>query len=191
MESDRTAWIGTGRGGEGRYWSDTLHVVSDDILRAMNCGETALWAIVNLSKSFDMVPHGKLIDKLNMYGIDPFWPDDYLRGHTQQVQVKNLEGHSIRSPVRSNSLGVYHGGPLSCILWCIFANDLCLHMPESVKIVQFANDFFIGGRGNEALSAKKTITELWDGRLRGGTLVWFAPTGRSVVSHRVPARTAS
>ena len=29
---------------------------------------------------------------------------------------------------------------------------------------------------NEALSARKTIAELWDGRLRGGgTLVWFAP----------------
>ena len=29
--------------------------------------------------------------------------------------------------------------------------------------------------GNEDLSACKTIAELWDGRLRGGTLVWFAP----------------
>ena len=28
---------------------------------------------------------------------------------------------------------------------------------------------------NEALLANKTIAELWDGRLRGGALVWSAP----------------
>ena len=126
-----------------------LHVVSDDILRAMDCGEIALWAMVDLSKCFDMVPHGKLIDKLSMCGIDPFWLDDYLSGHTQQVQVRNHEGHSVRSSVRSNSVGVYQGGSLSCILWCIFANDLCLHVPESVKIVQFADDTQIWTTGKK------------------------------------------
>ena len=29
---------------------------------------------------------------------------------------------------------------MSCILWNIFANDLCLHVPDSVRIIQFADD---------------------------------------------------
>ena len=126
-----------------------LHVVSDDILRAMDSGEIALWAMVDLSKCFDMVPHDILITKLSMYGIDPFWLDDYLHGHTQQVQVRDHDGQSVRSSVRSNPVGVYQGGSLSCVLWCIFANDLCLHVPESVKIVQFADDTQIWTTGKK------------------------------------------
>ena len=44
---------------------------------------------------------------------------------------------------------------------------------------------------NEALSAKKTIAELWDGRLRGGTLVWIAPNGGVWSPPGVAARAAS
>ncbi|KAF0295997.1 putative RNA-directed DNA polymerase from transposon X-element [Amphibalanus amphitrite] len=75
-----------------------LHVVSDDVLRAMDSSEIAM---VDLSKCFDMVPHDFLIDKLSVYGIDPFWLDDYLRGHTQQVQVRTYGG-SVR--LRTESL---------------------------------------------------------------------------------------
>ena len=128
-----------------------LHVVTDDILRAMDCGEIVLWAMVDLSKCFDMVPHGKLIEKLVLYGIDPSWLSDYLRGHTQQVQIVNAAGNGNvnRSTVKNNPVGVYQGGSLSCILWTIFANELCLYVPDSVRIVQFADDTQIWTTGKK------------------------------------------
>ena len=42
-------------------FEDFLHVVSADILRAMDCGEITLWAMVDFSKCFDMVTHDRLI----------------------------------------------------------------------------------------------------------------------------------
>ena len=129
--------------GYGRHHSceTALHVVTDNILGAMDRGEIALWAMVGLPKCFDMVPHDKLLEKLCLYGIDTFWIKDYLEGHTQQVQLTNSALGSVsRSSIKENSVGVYQGGSLSCVLWCIFANDLCLHVPDSVRIVQFADD---------------------------------------------------
>ena len=137
--------------GYRRHYSceSALHVVSDDILRAMDCCEITLWAMVDLYKCFDMVPHDRLIQKLTLYGIDPFWISDYLRGHTQQVRLVNRDGNETRSPVRNNSVGVYQGGSMSCILWSIFANDLHLHIPDSVRIVQFADDTQIWTTGKK------------------------------------------
>ena len=42
---------------------------------------------------------------------------------------------------------------------------------RALVLAALPNCFF----GNGALSARKAIAELWDGRLRSGTLVWFAP----------------
>ena len=132
------------------YSSETaLHVVTDDILRAMDCGEITLWAMVDLSKCFDMVPHDRLIQKLALYGIDHFWISDYLNGHTQQVQITSGEGTVTRSSVKDNPVGVYQGGSMSCILWSIFANDLHLHMPDTVRMVQFADDTQIWTTGKK------------------------------------------
>ena len=38
---------------------------------------------------------------------------------------------------------------MSCILWSIFANDLCLHVPDCVKIVQFADDTQVWTNGKK------------------------------------------
>ena len=95
---------------KNRSCETALHVVTDDILRAMDRGEITLWAMVDLSKCFDMVPHDKLLEKLSLYGIDSFWLSDYLDGHTQQVQVTNSALGSVsRSSIRENTIGVYQG----------------------------------------------------------------------------------
>ena len=83
---------------------------------------------VMTSSTTEVLPHDRLIQKLTLYGIDPFWISDYLRGHTQQVRLVNRDGNETRSTVRNNSVGVYQGGSMSCILWSIFANDLHLHI---------------------------------------------------------------
>ena len=72
-----------------------------------------------------------------------------LSGHTQQVQLLNASRTETRSCIKENSVGVYQGGSMSCILWSIFANDLCLTVPENVRIVQFADDTQIWTTGNK------------------------------------------
>lgn len=127
-----------------------LHMVTDDVLRAMDNSEITLWVMVDLSKCFDMVPHDKLLEKLSLCGIDPFWLDNYLDGHTQWVQITSSSRGAIsRSAVRKNSIGVYQGGSMSCILWSIYANDLCLHVHDSVRMIQFADDTQIWTTGKK------------------------------------------
>ena len=75
-----------------------------------------------------------------MYGVDVPWFRDYLAHHTQQVRVRCADGTTLMSDSRENVIGVYQGGALSCVLFMLFANDLCLCVPDGVKIVQFADD---------------------------------------------------
>ena len=76
----------------------------------------------------------------SLYGIDTDWFANYLAGHVQQVRVRAADGSSITSRPRENTIGVFQGGSLSCALYMLFANDLSLHMPDGVTIVQFADD---------------------------------------------------
>ena len=117
-----------------------LNVITDRVLDAMDNGEISILVLLDLSKCFDVVPHQKLIEKLKLYGVDTVWFDSYLRGHVQQVQIRRADGTSIVSRPRENSIGVFQGGSLSCVLYMLFANDLSLHVPDGVTIVQFADD---------------------------------------------------
>ena len=96
--------------------------------------------LIDLSKCFDVVPHKILLKKLAMYGINTKWFQSYLSGHTQQVQFSNRDGTTAVSKSKRNDIGMFQGGSLSCILYLVYANDLSLHVPESVSIVQFADD---------------------------------------------------
>ena len=75
-----------------------------------------------------------------MYGIETKWFQSYLEGHTQQVQVTKTDGSTAISKAKRNQIGVFQGGSLSCILYMIYANDLSLHVPDSMSTVQFADD---------------------------------------------------
>lgn len=86
------------------------------------------------------MPHEKLLEKISLYGIDTLWFRNYLFGHTQQVQVRGADGVPRVSEIRKNSIGVYQGGALSCILYMLFANDSSLSVSDDVTVVQFADD---------------------------------------------------
>lgn len=117
-----------------------LHLVTDSILAAIDRGEVALLAMIDLSKAFDVVPHLKLLQKLALYGIDTNWFSNYLAGHTQQVQIRSPSGELTTSQTKPNEIGVYQGGSLSCTLFSIYTNDMSLYVPETVQLVTFADD---------------------------------------------------
>lgn len=117
-----------------------LSVISDKVLSAMDRGEISILVLLDQSKCFDVVPHQQLLDKLSLYGIHTEWFSNYLLDHVQQVVMRCAGSNTLTSDVKRNLLGVYQGGSLSCLLYAIFSNDLCLHAPDNVYVGQYADD---------------------------------------------------
>ena len=126
-----------------------LSLVTERIYRAMDTGQIAILVLLDLSKCFDVVDHQLLNRNLTLYGVDVAWFSNYLAGHTQQVKVSDSGGSQILSGSRSNEIGVYQGGSLSCLLYTIYANDMCLHV-DDFEIIQFADDTQLLITGNKS-----------------------------------------
>ena len=107
-----------------------------DILSQQNLGQQIDIAILDFSKAFDTVPHNKLLQKLENYGIDGNinnWLRDFLTNRQMQVVVDG----AASDPATVDS-GVPQGTVLGPILFLCHINDL----PESVKsqVRLFADD---------------------------------------------------
>ena len=128
-----------------------LGIITDKALQAMDRGEISILALLDQSKCFDVVPHKNLLDKLSTYGIDNEWFGNYLADHTQQVLIRGADGTAIRSALKSNTIGVYQGGSLSCALYSLYSNDIGLHVSDDVTLVQYADDVqvIISGKKSE------------------------------------------
>ena len=95
--------------------------------------------MIDLSKCFDVIHHGKLLEKLRTLSIDTSWFQNYLHGHTQSVSFTGSDGKIKTSAPRPTSQGVFQGSSLGPILFCAFANDLSLHAADAL-VVQYADD---------------------------------------------------
>ena len=97
----------------------------DDWTTVMNKGSSQIDIIVlDFSKAFDMVPHQRLIQKLNSYGITgrtQLWIASFLSSRTQEVVVRGTssevqEASHLRSSPR-HSAGTPSFPPLHQWYW--------------------------------------------------------------------------
>ena len=111
----------------------TIH----DITSALEEGEIVQLAIPDFAKAFDKVPHERLLNKMQYYGIRGWllsWMRDFLTNRKQRVVIKRIS--STDWPVISNVPQGTVIGPLGLL---IFINDLTWRVQNSVCL--FADDW--------------------------------------------------
>ena len=136
---------------------DAVTYATDNIDRGMM---TSL-VTADTSKAFDSVEHGRLLDKLEWYGVHRDWFSAWLRGRTQTVR-----GGSCALEVTH---GVIQGSIMGPVLFLLYANDLPQHIPYG-KVVMYADDTqFLDAEIPSNLHVLKTRVE----SSLSAALTWF------------------
>ena len=109
---------------------------TSDLANTLKAGGQTDVLVMDFSKAFDKVSHGRLLHKLAHYGVrgrTHAWIGAFLSGRTQEVVVEGQ--HSDRVPVTS---GVPQGSVLGPCLFLHYISDLPEGIRSSVRL--FADD---------------------------------------------------
>jgi len=98
----------------------------------MDNGDKINAIIVDFSKAFDLVPHGRLLTKIANSGVDSrvvVWIREFLLGRTQRVRV----GGQTSEVVRVTS-GVPQGSVLRPLPFLAYVNDIWRNMESTIRL---------------------------------------------------------
>ena len=107
-----------------------------DLAKGLKDKEQLDLLILDFSKAFDVVPHQRLIKKLDYYGIRNStlnWIEQWLTGRTQCVVVDGES--SSKTPVKS---GVPQGTVLGPLMFILYINDIAKDTTSNIRL--FADD---------------------------------------------------
>jgi len=104
--------------------------------------------LLNLSKSYDVINHNRLLDKLDSYGIRGSVNkgcQSYLTNGIQFVEISQIDRskyvhqHRFQSSSKAISYGIPQGSILGPLLFLIYINDLPLNI-QGAKLIVYADD---------------------------------------------------
>ena len=96
--------------------------VCQDIADALDNGDKIDAIIVDFSKAFDLVQHGRLLAKIANTGVDTrvlVWINEFLSGRTQRVRVDGKLSEEVRA-----TSGVPQGSVLGPLLFLAYVNHI-------------------------------------------------------------------
>uniref|UniRef100_A0A1B6LII1 Reverse transcriptase domain-containing protein n=1 Tax=Graphocephala atropunctata TaxID=36148 RepID=A0A1B6LII1_9HEMI len=108
--------------------------------------ESTVSIFLDLSKAFDSLSHGLILDKLHNLGIQNTalkWFSKYIQGRYQLVEISqsiNGQKTKIRSGLQPIRRGVPQGSVLGPVLFILFTNDLPSYLDPYSYTIMYADD---------------------------------------------------
>jgi len=122
---------------KGLSTEQAINKLVNRVLEGFNNNECTVALFLDLAKAFDTIPHGKLIMKLERFGIRSHTRnlfENYLSDRYQRVRVN---GH-LSKPEKIQ-IGIPQGTVLGPILFLIYINDMYTACQEG-EIISYADD---------------------------------------------------
>jgi hypothetical protein len=131
---DKNDWLYEGQHGfrPGYSCESQVTTVYQDIAYSLDNGDRIDAVIIDLSKTFDLVPHGRLLTKFAKSGVDSrvaVWIREFLLGRTQRVRV----GGHLSEEVRVTT-GVPQGSVLGPLLFLAYMNDISMNIESTIRL---------------------------------------------------------
>ncbi|XP_072022797.1 uncharacterized protein [Amphiura filiformis] len=122
----------------GHSCESQLLITIEDLAHNLDQKHQTDLQILDFQKAFDVVPHQRLLQKLDFYGVRGSlltWINKWLTTRTQRVVVDG----ETSDPAKVKS-GVPQGTVLGPLMFLLYINDITDHIDSSTKIRLFADD---------------------------------------------------
>jgi retron-type reverse transcriptase len=139
--------------------SHAIIAITDFMYASLAKGNVCIVVTLDLRKAFHKVDRKVLVHKLQWYGIDSRLIDSLLKDRSQFVSLK-CEGECKVSETKETQLGVPQGGCVSCVLFSLMINDLCLVIKNALPVLYADDDtLLIDGPPADVLSLINKLEE--------------------------------
>ena len=147
----------------GKSTETALTAFCDEVRQLIDAGECPAGIFCDLSRAFECVEHGRLVSKLESYGLRGVagrWIVSYLLERRQYVSVKQIRSNHLQyyaSDLLNVLTGVPQGSVLGPILFLLYINDLGKYVDcNGSTVTLYADDasFLISGESQMLLKSR-------------------------------------